>query len=178
MWDWKCLFDKRCDIDCCFTSWIILLYFYFFKVLYACIFINTLSTVFRVWRPLGRVKYIFYMRHFLLCWLNFSTNNIYVKFKKKNQNVPRSPVCTWPNSHFFLSGGTDQNCNIKHKTEHTRELGCCMIGIGLSSCVEISTYDSGICQCVSSVTRQVGHSMALAVVRHWKCRSLLYTPRL
>lgn len=35
-------------------------------------------------------------------------------------------------------------------------------------------YDLEICQCVCSLSRLVRYSLAVWVVRHWKCRSLLH----
>lgn len=80
-----------------------------------------------------------------------------------------------PPNLFFLGSGTDLNCNCRRKKK------CMYLDIvrSKSGLLLLLTwkwigYESDIGHCA----KQIGYSLALRVVRHWKCGSLLQTPRL
>lgn len=66
---------------------------------------------------------------------------------------------------FFLSGGADRICNMHMwKKSARRQM--------LSDQIKASFVcgsKSDICQCIRSISRQIGYSLEPRVVHHWKC---------
>lgn len=88
--------------------------------------------------------------------------------------------CKWPNSDYFLPSGTDWNCNMNESVGKERvKSDIVKLETRIIYIWEYIGYESDICRCVWSLSRQIGQIVS-GIVSHWTLLKMqitaTYTP--